>query len=401
MRDGKVSYYIHDGHGDVRALVSDDGKITDRYRYSAYGELLEKSGNTENHYLYTGEYHDGTSSLYYLRARYMNPSTGSFLTMDTYEGSIYEPATLHRYLYANGNPVSYSDPGGHFAGLIGSMATTAISAVMRNIHTLNVMGLISGVTNAAVTGILGGSGEDIGRAFITGYLTGFGLGAVMYAAAAFEIMTIAEFLMIGVAANTVMNIVLMTASVISGDSRSALVYGTLSVLSFVSFCQAYNVNGSVMVTGGKGCVTAEIQGTEASEAAVSNSGSKTNFYVTSGGDVIPSTGYRYVSKNAPYLDDMSNTMIIPGNPDGTYFSFDNYNIANPGALQVPHDASVKVGFDTMQIIDDISTPYGNWGKASYLEPITQDFPQFGPGGATQVITHSKIKIDFIIQLPTK
>ncbi len=269
VRDGKVSYYIHDGHGDVRALVSDDGKITDRYRYSAYGELLEKSGNTENHYLYTGEYYDGTSSLYYLRARYMNPSTGSFLTMDTYEGSIYEPATLHRYLYANGNPVSYSDPGGHFAGLIGSMVTTAISAVMRNIHTLNVMGLISGVTNAAVTGILGGSGEDIGRAFITGYLTGFGLGAVMYVAAAFEIMTIAEFLMIGAAANTVMNIVLMTASVISGDSRSALVYGALSVLSFVSFCQAYNVNGSVTVTGKKGTARIEVEGAGAGDAAVS------------------------------------------------------------------------------------------------------------------------------------
>ena len=117
-RDGKISYYLHDGHGDVRALLSEAGKITDRYRYSAYGELLEKTGNTENHYLYTGECYDGISGLYYLRARYMDPSTGTFTSMDSYAGSIYEPATLHRYLYANGNPVSYSDPGGHFAGLL-------------------------------------------------------------------------------------------------------------------------------------------------------------------------------------------------------------------------------------------------------------------------------------------
>lgn len=67
----------------------------------------------------------------------------------------------------------------------------------------------------------------------------------------------------------------------------------------------------------------------------------------------------------------------------------------PSALQVPHDASVKVSFDTLQIIDDISVPHGNWGKASYLEPITTDFPQFGSGGATQVITHSRIKIKSI------
>ena len=96
---------------------------------------------------------------------------------------------------------------------------------------------------------------------------------------------------------------------------------------------------------------------------------------------------------------MTNTMSIPANADGTYLSFDNFDVANPGALQVPHDASVKVSFDTLQIIDDIEIPYGNWGKAPYLEPITQDFPQFGEGGATQVITYSEIKIDTITKLP--
>ena len=92
-------------------------------------------------------------------------------------------------------------------------------------------------------------------------------------------------------------------------------------------------------------------------------------------------------------------MTIPANSEGTYFSFNNYNSANPGTLQVPHDASIKVSFDTLQIIDDISVPYGNWGRAPYLEPITKDFPQFGNGGATQVITHSNISIDSIPKLP--
>lgn len=135
------------------------------------------------------------------------------------------------------------------------------------------------------------------------------------------------------------------------------------------------------------------------EPKVSESGSTTDFYVSPNGDIVPATGYRYVSENASYLDDMTNNMTIPANADGTYFSFNNYDVANPSALQVPHDASVKVSFDTLQIIDDISVPYGNWGKASYLEPITTDFPQFGSGGATQVITHSPIKIKSITKLP--
>lgn len=33
--------------------------------------------------------------------------------MDTYQGSIFEPATLHKYLYANANPVMYFDPSGY------------------------------------------------------------------------------------------------------------------------------------------------------------------------------------------------------------------------------------------------------------------------------------------------
>lgn len=104
------------------------------------------------------------------------------------------------------------------------------------------------------------------------------------------------------------------------------------------------------------------------------SGKATDFYVTPSGDVVPATGYKYISENAAYLDDMTKTMSIPANIDGTYFSFDNYDIANPEALQVPYDASVKISFDTLQIIDDISVPYGNWGKTPYLEPIITDFP---------------------------
>lgn len=181
-------------------------------------------------------------------------------------------------MYANGNPVSYSDPGGHFAGLVGSMAVTAISAVMRNIHTLNVMGLISGVTNVAVTGILGASSEDIGSAFIKGYLTGFGLGAVMYVAAAFEIMTIAEMCMLMAASNTVMSVVMTIAAASSGNTKAALVYRTLSILSFITFCQAYHVNGSVTVTGDKGTAKVEIK--NASAEAVS--ASKTSYGKLSG-----------------------------------------------------------------------------------------------------------------------
>ena len=206
MREEQVSYYLYDRHGDVHALLNEAGRITDKYYYNAYGELIEKTGDTENHYLYTGEYYDGISNLYYLKARYMNPATGNFLTMDTYAGSIYDPDTLHKYLYANGNPVKYSDPSGNIFSAVGTLVATTISTVYNNFDTLNAMGIISGLNNSAITAFLGGSDMEITKAFVTGYLTGFGLGAVMYVAAAYEIITIAQMCMIMAAANTTMSI---------------------------------------------------------------------------------------------------------------------------------------------------------------------------------------------------
>jgi len=46
VREEVTSYYLFDGHGDVRALNNEEGRITDKYRYNAYGELVERSGET-------------------------------------------------------------------------------------------------------------------------------------------------------------------------------------------------------------------------------------------------------------------------------------------------------------------------------------------------------------------
>ena len=48
--------------------------------------------------------------MYYLRARYMNPVTGRFLSRDPLPGHIGIPKTLHKYLYASANPVDRVDP---------------------------------------------------------------------------------------------------------------------------------------------------------------------------------------------------------------------------------------------------------------------------------------------------
>ena len=113
--NGKVYTYLYDGHGTVRALADSKGKITDTYSYDAFGNLISSTGSTANNYRYCGERFDSTTGLYYLRARYMDTSTGRFISQDTYAGSTADSISLHKYLYANSNPVMYSDPSGYSA----------------------------------------------------------------------------------------------------------------------------------------------------------------------------------------------------------------------------------------------------------------------------------------------
>jgi RHS repeat-associated protein len=63
----------------------------------------------------SGEQYDSDLALYYLRARYYNPNTGRFLSRDPDDGKFWDPKTLHKYLYANGDPINQSDPSGRGA----------------------------------------------------------------------------------------------------------------------------------------------------------------------------------------------------------------------------------------------------------------------------------------------
>ena len=48
--------------------------------------------------------------------------------MDSYKGSIYDPVSLHKYLYANANPVMYTDPSGYATDK--NLAETAVAATI-------------------------------------------------------------------------------------------------------------------------------------------------------------------------------------------------------------------------------------------------------------------------------
>ena len=106
------SFYAYDGMGTVRQLTNISGTVTDTYDYDAFGNKINSTGTTPNNMLYRGEELDPDLGLYYLRARYMNPLTGRFLSRDPEDGDPTDPKTLHKYLYTGGDPVNGWDPTG-------------------------------------------------------------------------------------------------------------------------------------------------------------------------------------------------------------------------------------------------------------------------------------------------
>jgi RHS repeat-associated protein len=113
------SFYGYDGGGNVRQLTSISATVTDSYEYDAYGNEFTVSGTTPNEMMYRGEQFDSDLGLYYLRARYYNPLTGRFMSRDPNDpgprdanGKPIDPKTLHKYLYAGGDPVNWADASG-------------------------------------------------------------------------------------------------------------------------------------------------------------------------------------------------------------------------------------------------------------------------------------------------
>jgi RHS repeat-associated protein len=125
-RDGVSSFYHVDGLGSTRALSDGIGNLIDTYNYQAFGELLNSSGSSQNNYLFAGQQFNPVLGDYYNRARYYNPETGRFTRRDSYEGSIADPITLNKYIYANGNSINFTDPTGLYSQNFGYAVEDAI-----------------------------------------------------------------------------------------------------------------------------------------------------------------------------------------------------------------------------------------------------------------------------------
>ncbi len=99
-----------DALGTPRLTRTTDGVIVDAPRTDAWGRPLH--GTEPQPFGFTGELQDRDSDLVYLRARWYNPTSGTFLSRDPFVGYGEQPYSLHPYQYAYSQPTTLTDRSG-------------------------------------------------------------------------------------------------------------------------------------------------------------------------------------------------------------------------------------------------------------------------------------------------
>lgn len=126
------TFFHFDENGSTSLLTNDAGTVTASYVITPYGETVTQKGSTQNPFTWLGAFgvmQEGTTDLYYMRARYYNSTTARFLSPDPVFSA--DPKAINPYQYAVGDPLSVVDPMGLSTQRNSSLLTSS-----------NVMGVV-------------------------------------------------------------------------------------------------------------------------------------------------------------------------------------------------------------------------------------------------------------------
>ena len=109
-----VRYYYHfNASGSTIALTDMTGTVVNSYAYEPFGQILAQSEGISQSFKFVGQYGvmAEPNGLYYMRARYYDPSVGRFINEDPLGVG---GRNVNLYAYVSGNPISFIDPLGLF-----------------------------------------------------------------------------------------------------------------------------------------------------------------------------------------------------------------------------------------------------------------------------------------------
>lgn len=102
----QYGYYLNDHLGTPQRIVASNGSVLWRAKYAAFGEAQVDVNVITNNLRFPGQYFDAETGLNYNLNRTYDPSTGRYIESDP----IGLDGGLNTYLYAEANPLRYTDP---------------------------------------------------------------------------------------------------------------------------------------------------------------------------------------------------------------------------------------------------------------------------------------------------
>ena len=112
LSTGTESIFITDEKESVLGRIGEENTF-----YTPFGDkedtnFIDTQKALITDFGFDGEWQDSTG-LYYLRARYYDPSDGVFLSEDSVSGDIESETGLNGYSFVDNDPVNYTDPSGN------------------------------------------------------------------------------------------------------------------------------------------------------------------------------------------------------------------------------------------------------------------------------------------------
>lgn len=165
---GATQWHHHDHLGSLVLVTDSGGAEMLRIRYGPWGEILDRTGAGNDHGDGFGggtRPGDGMDGLVLLGARWYCPRIGRFLAPDPVVADTTDPLAWHPYLYARGNPASYTDPTGKsfwkvFGAIVAAIAIVALIVVVSvltfGVGTIGIGVFIAAMVGVAAGGVIGG-----------------------------------------------------------------------------------------------------------------------------------------------------------------------------------------------------------------------------------------------------
>jgi RHS repeat-associated protein len=144
-----LRWTLSDSLGSALTEIDEDGMITSQTRFKPFGGVDQEWGPGQR--VYAGHLRQDETGLHYMKARWMDPATGTFLSVDPLIVPS-DPQSGNAYTYARNNPVMNTDPTG--------MGTESYTVISFNMFDPSGTKTTSKVTKTSGFGSASLSGES-------------------------------------------------------------------------------------------------------------------------------------------------------------------------------------------------------------------------------------------------